>query len=157
MSLRFVKCCVRARTAVHSFQGTHSSTASCSIPPFLLLKQVFSPLLLLFHRLITITRILRVSLSCAVRRNPRSNHERSCVNTPPQFWSFVQYANSHKVRFLDLIKPFTPLLPEVAAPESKVPFNQKLMWTGVREHSTQDAHEHETDSGNSARFSSFWS
>lgn len=38
-----------------------------------------------------------------------------------------------EVRFLDLIKPFTPLLPEVAAPETnKVPFNQKLMWTGVR-------------------------
>lgn len=35
------------------------------------------------------------------------------------------------VRFLDLIKPFTPFLPEVASPESKVPFNQKLMWTGV--------------------------
>ncbi|CAG8931810.1 unnamed protein product [Penicillium salamii] len=35
------------------------------------------------------------------------------------------------VRFLDLIKPFTPLLPEVAAPETKVPFNQKLMWTGL--------------------------
>ncbi|KAL9583741.1 MAG: hypothetical protein Q9212_002528 [Teloschistes hypoglaucus] len=35
------------------------------------------------------------------------------------------------VRFLDLIKPFTPLLPEVAAPETKIPFNQKLMWTGL--------------------------
>ena len=35
------------------------------------------------------------------------------------------------VRFLDLIKPFTPLLPEVASPETKIPFNQKLMWTGV--------------------------
>ena len=32
---------------------------------------------------------------------------------------------------LDLIKPFTPLLPEVAAPESKVAFNQRLMWTGA--------------------------
>lgn len=31
------------------------------------------------------------------------------------------------VRFLDLIKPFTPLLPEVAAPETKTPFNQKLV------------------------------
>lgn len=41
-------------------------------------------------------------------------------------------ANIPAVRFLDLIKPFTPLLPEVAAPETnKVPFNQKLMWTGV--------------------------
>jgi hypothetical protein len=28
------------------------------------------------------------------------------------------------VRFLDLIKPFTPLLPEVASPETKVPFQQ---------------------------------
>ncbi|KAI4239361.1 MAG: hypothetical protein LQ349_000460 [Xanthoria aureola] len=35
------------------------------------------------------------------------------------------------LRFLDLIKPFTPLLPEVAAPETKIPFNQKLMWTGL--------------------------
>ncbi|KAK4697311.1 protein transport protein SEC61 subunit alpha, partial [Lecanoromycetidae sp. Uapishka_2] len=32
------------------------------------------------------------------------------------------------LRFLDLIKPFTPLLPEVSAPETgKTPFNQKLM------------------------------
>lgn len=29
------------------------------------------------------------------------------------------------------MKPFTPFLPEVAAPERKVPFNQKLIWTGV--------------------------
>lgn len=35
------------------------------------------------------------------------------------------------VRLLDLVKPFTPFLPEVAAPEKKVPFNQKLMWTAV--------------------------
>ena len=37
----------------------------------------------------------------------------------------------YTVRFLDLIKPFLPLLPEVASPETKIPFNQKLMWTGV--------------------------
>jgi len=35
------------------------------------------------------------------------------------------------VRFLDLIKPFVPLLPEISLPETKVPFNQKVMWTGV--------------------------
>lgn len=35
------------------------------------------------------------------------------------------------VRFLDLIKPFTPLLPEVSLPETRTPFQQKLMWTGV--------------------------
>ncbi|KAL8963154.1 MAG: hypothetical protein Q9193_000540 [Seirophora villosa] len=35
------------------------------------------------------------------------------------------------LRFLDLIKPFIPLLPEVASPETKIPFNQKLMWTGL--------------------------
>lgn len=35
------------------------------------------------------------------------------------------------VRVLDLVKPFTQFLPEVAAPERKVPFNQKMMWTAV--------------------------
>lgn len=53
-----------------------------------------------------------------------------------QCWKYRQKADCYPVRFLDLIKPFTPLLPEVAAPESKVPFNQKMMWTGVREHFT---------------------
>jgi len=38
------------------------------------------------------------------------------------------------VRFLDLIKPFVPLLPEISLPETKVPFNQKVMWTGVCYH-----------------------
>ena len=46
--------------------------------------------------------------------------------------SALTFTPWYLVRFLDLIKPFTPLLPEVAAPEtSKTPFNQKLMWTGV--------------------------
>jgi hypothetical protein len=44
----------------------------------------------------------------------------------------TRYTDRYTVRFLDLIKPFTPLLPEVSAPESKVPFNQKLMWTGCK-------------------------
>ncbi|KAK9481411.1 SecY subunit domain-containing protein [Lipomyces japonicus] len=35
------------------------------------------------------------------------------------------------LRFLDLVKPFLPILPEVAAPERKVPFDQRIMWTGV--------------------------
>ena len=35
------------------------------------------------------------------------------------------------VRFLDLVKPFVPFLPEVQQPETKIPFNQKLMWTGL--------------------------
>ncbi|KAH3685587.1 hypothetical protein WICPIJ_003449 [Wickerhamomyces pijperi] len=34
-------------------------------------------------------------------------------------------------RVLDLVKPFSGFLPEVNAPERKVAFNQKLMWTGV--------------------------
>ncbi|KAJ8145589.1 hypothetical protein OY671_001343 [Metschnikowia pulcherrima] len=34
-------------------------------------------------------------------------------------------------RVLDLVKPFEPLVPEVIAPERKVPFNQRVMWTGV--------------------------
>ncbi|VEU22661.1 DEKNAAC103371 [Brettanomyces naardenensis] len=34
-------------------------------------------------------------------------------------------------RILELVTPFRPFLPEVLAPERKVPFNQRLMWTGV--------------------------
>ncbi len=40
-------------------------------------------------------------------------------------------ATMSSFRVLDLVKPFQPFLPEVLAPERKVPFNQKLMWTGV--------------------------
>lgn len=32
---------------------------------------------------------------------------------------------------LDLFKPFEAILPEVIAPQRKVPYNQKLIWTGV--------------------------
>ncbi|KAF2479044.1 SecY subunit domain-containing protein [Neohortaea acidophila] len=35
------------------------------------------------------------------------------------------------LRFLDLVKPFTPLIPEVSVPETKVAFNQRLIWTSV--------------------------
>lgn len=38
---------------------------------------------------------------------------------------------STTVRFLDLVKPFTPLIPEIAIPETKTPFQQRLIWTGV--------------------------
>lgn len=34
-------------------------------------------------------------------------------------------------RLLDLFKPFEAFLPEVIAPQRKVPYNQKLIWTGV--------------------------
>lgn len=59
-------------------------------------------------------------------KNPFANFSINCVS---QLHSLL--IQTVPVRFLDLIKPFTPLLPEVAAPETKVPFNQKLMWTGV--------------------------
>ncbi|KAJ2965341.1 hypothetical protein NQ176_g10664 [Zarea fungicola] len=35
------------------------------------------------------------------------------------------------LRFLDLVKPFVPFLPEVQQPETKIPFNQKMMWTAL--------------------------
>ena len=35
------------------------------------------------------------------------------------------------VRFLQLVKPFQQILPEVSAPERKVPFIQKVAWTAV--------------------------
>ncbi|TEB28754.1 SecY protein [Coprinellus micaceus] len=35
------------------------------------------------------------------------------------------------VRFLNLVRPFLPILPEVSSPDRKVPFNQKVLWTAV--------------------------
>nr|OQO26012.1 Protein transport protein SEC61 subunit alpha [Rachicladosporium sp. CCFEE 5018]OQO27445.1 Protein transport protein SEC61 subunit alpha [Rachicladosporium sp. CCFEE 5018] len=35
------------------------------------------------------------------------------------------------LRFLDLVKPFTPVIPEVQVPETKVPFQQRIVWTSV--------------------------
>ncbi|KAF7426461.1 translocon subunit [Pleurotus ostreatus] len=35
------------------------------------------------------------------------------------------------VRFLNLVHPFLPILPEVSDPERKAPFNQKILWTAV--------------------------
>ncbi|KAH7103429.1 SecY protein [Auriculariales sp. MPI-PUGE-AT-0066] len=34
-------------------------------------------------------------------------------------------------RFLNLVRPFLPILPEVSSPERKVPFQQKILWTAV--------------------------
>eukprot|EP00834_Sanchytrium_tribonematis_P008039 NODE_839_length_3588_cov_1.240183.p1 type:complete len:447 gc:universal NODE_839_length_3588_cov_1.240183:332-1672(+) len=34
-------------------------------------------------------------------------------------------------RILDLVRPFCSYLPEVDAPERRVPFNQRVLWTGV--------------------------
>ncbi|KAJ9104232.1 translocon subunit [Naganishia cerealis] len=34
-------------------------------------------------------------------------------------------------RFLELVRPFQSILPEVAAPDRKVPFNHKVLWTAT--------------------------
>ncbi|EIN14741.1 protein transporter [Punctularia strigosozonata HHB-11173 SS5] len=34
-------------------------------------------------------------------------------------------------RFLNLVRPFLPILPEIASPDRKVPFRQKILWTAV--------------------------
>ncbi|KAI9298669.1 SecY protein [Neoconidiobolus thromboides FSU 785] len=34
-------------------------------------------------------------------------------------------------RFLHLIRPFVNVIPEVASPDRKVPFNQKMLWTAI--------------------------
>eukprot|EP00736_Rhodelphis_marinus_P014223 Rmarinus@m.6257 len=34
-------------------------------------------------------------------------------------------------RFLDLVKPFMSIIPEVQAPDRKVPFREKMMWTAI--------------------------
>jgi hypothetical protein len=81
---------------------------------FLTLDTLESSLAIIFRTEITPPSCRAVSVP---RRNFDGEHAKLTI--------------SSVVRFLDLIKPFTPLLPEVAAPESKIPFNQKLMWTGV--------------------------
>lgn len=69
------------------------------------------------------------------RKSDCDTTSRSPTPLLPFFHTAAQAATALKMsglRFLDLIKPFTPLLPEVAAPEAaKIPFNQKLMWTGL--------------------------
>lgn len=40
-------------------------------------------------------------------------------------------ASKPGVRFLDLVKPFMGILPEVAQPDRKVPFREKVLWTGI--------------------------
>ena len=87
-------------------------------------------------------------------RTQHSNHERSYVLPSSPHFLTTQNANRRaSVRFLDLIKPFTPLLPEVASPESKIPFNQKLMWTGVRNTMLHaQGCQHETDIWRSVHF-----
>ncbi|KAG8733607.1 translocon subunit, partial [Ceratobasidium sp. 428] len=34
-------------------------------------------------------------------------------------------------RFLNLVRPFLPILPEVSSPERKIPFNHRILWTAV--------------------------
>ncbi|TFK67154.1 SecY protein [Pluteus cervinus] len=34
-------------------------------------------------------------------------------------------------RFLNLVRPFLPMLPEVSSPDRKIPFNNKVAWTAV--------------------------
>jgi len=34
-------------------------------------------------------------------------------------------------RFLNIVKPFMPILPEVTTPERKVPFKEKVLWTTI--------------------------
>eukprot|EP01097_Dermamoeba_algensis_P001601 TRINITY_DN15_c0_g1_i1.p1 TRINITY_DN15_c0_g1~~TRINITY_DN15_c0_g1_i1.p1 ORF type:complete len:478 (-),score=122.77 TRINITY_DN15_c0_g1_i1:123-1556(-) len=40
-------------------------------------------------------------------------------------------ASKGGIRFLHLVKPFMSVLPEVSTPERKVPFREKVLWTGI--------------------------
>ncbi|VDO13058.1 unnamed protein product [Rodentolepis nana] len=41
-------------------------------------------------------------------------------------WSFFTM-----VRFLDIVKPFCAILPEIARPERKIQFRERALWTGI--------------------------
>lgn len=36
-----------------------------------------------------------------------------------------------KVKFLEVVKPFCGVLPEVAKPERKIQFREKVLWTAI--------------------------
>ena len=36
-----------------------------------------------------------------------------------------------KLRFLTLVKPVLHVLPEVAQPDRKIPFKEKVLWTAI--------------------------
>ena len=44
---------------------------------------------------------------------------------------FSEEDKESKMRFLHLIKPVMFLLPEVASPDRKIPFREKLLWTVI--------------------------
>ena len=46
-------------------------------------------------------------------------------------WMYVCDDAHAPVRFLSLVRPFMPVLPEVSPPERKVPFQQRVMWTAI--------------------------
>ena len=72
-------------------------------------------------------------ISGAVIAPNSRNHERAYVSQhhamPGDFC--ISWLTSRAVRFLDLVKPFTPLIPEVQVPETKAPFQQRIIWTSV--------------------------
>nr|CAD7416384.1 unnamed protein product [Timema poppensis] len=37
----------------------------------------------------------------------------------------------HTVKFLEVIKPFCGILPEIAKPERKIQFREKVLWTAI--------------------------
>lgn len=87
-----------------------------------------SPSSLLHHPLL----LIRL---CYCRRGSDHRHHEQSYVPPPGLPSLAPEPSSNRVsavRFLDIIKPFVPYIPEVAAPERKVPFQQRMMWTGVR-------------------------
>jgi len=45
---------------------------------------------------------------------------------------FCKFFLSHIiVKFLEVIKPFCGILPEVAKPERKIQFREKVLWTAI--------------------------
>uniref|UniRef100_A0A0R3W5G6 Plug_translocon domain-containing protein n=1 Tax=Taenia asiatica TaxID=60517 RepID=A0A0R3W5G6_TAEAS len=46
-------------------------------------------------------------------------------------WFAVFDVHCFAVRFLDIVKPFCAILPEIARPERKIQFRERVLWTGI--------------------------
>nr|CAD7428521.1 unnamed protein product [Timema monikensis] len=45
--------------------------------------------------------------------------------------SVMWWQPSARVKFLEVIKPFCGILPEIAKPERKIQFREKVLWTAI--------------------------
>ena len=75
------------------------------------------------------------------KRHTLNSTKRLCVPKAKQFYRIFilkgftnrpdPICNSFLVKFLELVKPFCSILPEIQKPERKIQFREKVLWTAI--------------------------